>query len=64
MKTQLPKYENNLTIRKSFDNSVKLQDFLKYYPKSDGTRRYYRLRYAKGEITKEEYNETKKNLEN
>jgi len=44
MKTQFPKYKNDSKIRKSFDKSAKLQDFLKYYPKSDGTRRYYRLR--------------------
>jgi hypothetical protein len=44
MKTQFPKYTNDSKIRKSFDKSAKLQDFLKYYPKSDGTRRYYRLR--------------------
>jgi len=44
MNAQFPKYKNDAEIRKSFDKSVKLQDFLKYYPKSDGTRRYYRLR--------------------
>ena len=44
MRTQFPKYTNDTKIRKSFDRSAKLKDFLKYYPKSDGTRRYYRLR--------------------
>ena len=44
MKTQFPKYKNDLKIRKSFAKSLKLQDFLKYYPKTDGTRRYYKLR--------------------
>ena len=44
MKTQFPKYKNDTKIRKSFNKSLKLQDFLKYYPKTDGTRRYYKLR--------------------
>ena len=45
MRTQLPKYKNDSKIRKSFDKSAKLLDFLKYYPKSDGTRNITDLDY-------------------
>jgi hypothetical protein len=35
MKTKPPKYKNEAKIRKAFEQSQKIQDFLKYYPKTD-----------------------------
>ena len=56
MQNTIPKYDNEDEILKSFNNSNKISDFLKYNTKTKGTYRYYKLRLKEFVLERQVHN--------